>query len=62
MRHPASAYRQFSVQGATPLGLVVMLYDGAIAAMQRAADAIEADDIANKCHHLNRATGDHSTA
>jgi len=55
MNHPAQAYRQFSVQGATPLGLVVMLYDGAIAAMQRAAKAIEAHDIEKKCHHLKRA-------
>jgi len=55
MRHPAQAYRQFSVQGATPLGLVVMLYDGAIAALQRAVAAIEAHDIPMKCTHLNRA-------
>jgi len=55
MKQPASAYRQCSVQGATPLGLVVMLYDGAIAAMHRAVAAIEANDIPNKCVHLNRA-------
>jgi flagellar protein FliS len=55
MRHPASAYRQLSVQGASPLGLVVMLYDGAIAEMRRAAQAIEAHDIQKKCDHLNRA-------
>jgi flagellar protein FliS len=55
MRHPAQAYRQFSVQGATPLGLVVMLYDGAITALQRAVTAIEAHDIPKKCTHLNRA-------
>jgi flagellar protein FliS len=53
MRHPAQAYRQFSVQGATPLGLVVMLYDGAIAAMHRAVSAIEARDIQKKCTNLN---------
>jgi flagellar protein FliS len=55
MKNPALAYRQFSVQSATPLGLVVMLYDGAIAAMQTAAAATEANDIAKKCTHLNRA-------
>lgn len=55
MNHPAQTYRQFAVQGNTPLGLVVMLYDGAIAAMQRAADAIEAHDIKKKCTQLNRA-------
>lgn len=55
MNRPAFTYRQFSVQGATPLGLVVMLYDGAIAALQRAVAAIEARDNQNKCTHLNRA-------
>jgi flagellar protein FliS len=55
MNHPALIYRQFSVQGATPLGLVVMLYDGAIAALQRAVAAIEAHDIETKCAHLKRA-------
>ncbi len=55
MRHPANAYRQFSVQTATPLGLVVMLYDGALAALKRAIDAIEAHDVPKKCTHLNRA-------
>ena len=55
MSHPARTYRQFSVQGATPLRLVVMLYDGAIAAIQRAIVAIEAHDISEKCTHLTRA-------
>lgn len=55
MNHPALAYRQISVQSAAPLGLVVMLYDGAIAALLRAVDAIEAHDIECKCRHLNRA-------
>jgi flagellar protein FliS len=55
MKHPALAYRQISVQSATPLGLVVMLYDGAIAALLRAIAAIEARDTEKKCHHLNRA-------
>jgi flagellar protein FliS len=55
MNHPAHTYRQFSIQGATALGLVVMLYDSAIAAMQRAATAIEAHDVQKKCTYLNRA-------
>ena len=55
MNQPAHTYREFSVQGATPLGLVVMLYDGAIAALRRAAAAIEARDIQKKCTQLNRA-------
>jgi flagellar protein FliS len=32
-----------------------MLYDGAIAALLGAADAIEAHEIEKKCHYLNRA-------
>jgi flagellar secretion chaperone FliS len=55
MSHPAQAYRQISVRGATPLSLVVMLYVGAIASMQRAACAIEANDVQQKCTDLNRA-------
>jgi flagellar protein FliS len=55
MKNPAYAYRQFSVQGSTPLGLVVMLYDGAIAAVQQAITAMEALNIQEKCRHLNRA-------
>ena len=55
MPHPALTYRQFSVQGATPLSLVVMLYDGAIAALQRAVKAIEARNIEEKCKHLKKA-------
>jgi flagellar protein FliS len=55
MKNPALAYRQLSVQSATPIGLVVMLYDGAIAALQQAITAIEARDISKKCTQLNRA-------
>jgi flagellar secretion chaperone FliS len=55
MKNPALAYRQISVQGATPLGLVVMLYDGAIAALERAVVAIGAGDISEKCQHVARA-------
>ena len=55
MKSPAHAYRQLSVEGATPLALVAMLYDSAIAAFLRAIEAIEARDIEKKCQHLNRA-------
>jgi flagellar protein FliS len=55
MRKPALAYRRNSVRGATPLGLIVLLYDGVIAALQRAIVAIEAMDIAEKCQNLARA-------
>ena len=55
MKNPAYAYRQHSVQGASPVNLVVMLYDGAISALQRAKGAMEARDIEKKVAHLNRA-------
>jgi flagellar protein FliS len=55
MRKAVHVYRQFSVQGATPMGLVVMLYDGAIIFLQRALAAMEAGDIQKKCAHLKRA-------
>jgi len=55
MNHPAHTYRQHAVQGATPVEMVVMLYDGAIAWLQRAMTAIESNDIERKCAHLNRA-------
>ena len=55
MKNPALAYRQSSVRGATPLGLVVMLYDGAIGALRRAVTAIEARNVQEKCAQLNRA-------
>jgi flagellar protein FliS len=55
MTHPALTYRQLAVQGATPVGSIVMLYDGAIGAMQRGIGAMEACDVEKKCAHLNRA-------
>jgi len=62
MTHPAQSYHQLSVEGATPLGLVAMLYDGAITALLRAVDAIEAHDIEKKCQHLNRALASSSSS
>jgi flagellar protein FliS len=55
MNHPASTYRQLAIQSATPVGLVVMLYDGAISALQRAIGAIERRDTEKRCAHLSRA-------
>jgi len=55
MKHPAQSYRQLSVQSASPLELVVMLYDGVITALLCAVGALEAHDIEKKCQHLNHA-------
>ena len=51
MRQPASAYRQLSVESATLTGLVVMLYDGAITALQRAMAAIDAKAMVVESNH-----------
>jgi flagellar protein FliS len=53
MRNPAATYRQLAVEGASPLELVVMLYDRAIADLQRAMTAVEAHDIQQRTDHLN---------
>ncbi len=55
MRNPALAYRQSSVQGSTPLGRVVMLYDGAITFLNRALAAVETGDIQKKSDNLKGA-------
>jgi flagellar protein FliS len=57
MKNPARTYRQVSVESSTQVGLVVMLYDGAIAAIQGAMAAIDAKDIEKKCAHLCRLDG-----
>lgn len=57
MWNPAKAYRQFSVEGASPVGLVVMLYERAIADLQRATTAVEAHDIELRTKHLDHFLG-----
>ena len=58
-RSHASSYRQLDVEtsgdAATPHKLIAMLYDGAIAAMQRARAAIGQGDVAGKCEAVTRA-------
>ena len=49
------AYRQIAVQGASPVGLVVMLYDSALTSLYRAMRAIDAGDVEARTEHLNRA-------
>jgi flagellar secretion chaperone FliS len=43
------------VQGATPLGLVVALYDTILRDLRRASDAIEHDDIEKRTFEMNHA-------
>jgi len=48
-------YRRQSVNSASPLQLVIMLYDGAMRFMDRAAAAIQAKDLEAQNHNLQRA-------
>jgi flagellar secretion chaperone FliS len=50
----ASEYRKRSVEGASPVGLVVLLYGGAITALLRAISAVEAGDIERRVNELNK--------
>ena len=53
MRNPRAEYQRRAVEGASPVGLVVLLYDRAITALMRALDAVVANDIEQRVHELN---------
>ena len=55
MNSAAQNYTQFSLEGASPVGLVVALYDGALSSLHRAKRAMEANDIERRTQHLNHA-------
>ncbi|MCL4811335.1 MAG: flagellar export chaperone FliS [Vicinamibacteraceae bacterium] len=57
LRHSraAAAYTQVAVTSRSPLELVVMLYDGAIASLSRAREAIVARDLVAKRDRLAHA-------
>ncbi len=50
----AYKYRETAVKTANPLQLVVILYDGAIQALQEAREHIRRKDIGNRARCLNR--------
>jgi flagellar protein FliS len=52
-QNPALAYRHDAVLSASPLGLVVLLYDAALKSLNRAIRAIEAHDIEQRVQALN---------
>ena len=57
MRNPniIAAYQHAEVQGATPLGQVVALYDTILRDFRRAADAIERGNVEARVFELNHA-------
>jgi flagellar protein FliS len=53
--HAASTYQAVEVTSRTPLELIVMLYDGGLAAMTQARDALERGDLRAKAPALSKA-------
>lgn len=52
---PHAAYRQSSIQTATPERLLIMLYDGLITELDRAGNAIREENVAEAHAHLVKA-------
>jgi len=52
MNDTAYAYRQSMTRTASPLGLVIMLYDTAINSLRRAAYSMSLGDIESRTHEL----------
>jgi flagellar protein FliS len=48
-------YQQCAVGGASPIGLIITLFDRLISDFGRAAQAIHKDDIESRCRELNHA-------
>src|SRR5579864_4368369 len=53
-QNAAAEYRKRAVEGASPVGLVVLLYGGAITALMRAIAAVEANNIEKRVAELNK--------
>lgn len=53
--HAAAAYQKVQVTSRSPLELVVMLYDGALVALEQARAALKAGDLAAKRDAMSRA-------
>jgi flagellar biosynthetic protein FliS len=51
----ALSYRRSAVEGASPIGLVIALYDTLWGDLRRASEAIRKNDIELRCRELNHA-------
>jgi flagellar secretion chaperone FliS len=49
------SYRKSAIEGASPIGLVIALYDRLSGDLRRAASAIRENDIEERCSQLNHA-------
>lgn len=55
MRDPARSYRESAVRGASPLGLVVILYEEIVRSLRKALRAFDAGDIESRGKELTHA-------
>jgi flagellar secretion chaperone FliS len=50
------SYRRSAIEGASPIGLMIALFDTVVGDLRRAAFALRKDDIETRCRELNHAT------
>ncbi len=55
MTNPAHEYRKRAVESASPVGLVVLLYGGAVTNLMRAIAAVDAGNVEKRVLELNKA-------
>jgi flagellar secretion chaperone FliS len=53
MRDPVRSYRESAVRGASPLGLIVILYDEIVRSLRKASRALELGDVEGRSRALN---------
>lgn len=53
MNKVAQTYTQLSIEGSSPVGLVVALYDNALRSLHRARRAMDENDIERRTQYLN---------
>jgi flagellar protein FliS len=49
------SYRRMAVEGASPIGLMISLFDTLVGNLRRAAKALRENDIETRCNELNHA-------
>ena len=55
MRDPVRSYRESAVRGASPLGLIVILYDEIVRSVRKALQAFERGDVETRGKQLTHA-------
>lgn len=55
MRDPARAYRELAVRGASPVGLIVILYEEIVKCLRRALNAVQRDNVERRTLELSHA-------